>query len=198
MDYKNSPGSLFAVTDMRTFPQYDLAVAYVPGLKNLKIDGVTFAATQPTSGTQGIVTSFADPRTLSGLLGPEFNGPIRAGSGVLSYPANITFMGIDPSVIGRTGFVGSINNLAPVNGTSGQGNYLLNGGWLGINIGGVNTTGYFLDATRPEIANTLNSVNFSAVPEPSSMGLAGLAAGVALLFSRMKSSVAPILRKMKR
>ena len=190
-DYKLDPGQQFTINQIVGLPQYDLAVAYSAELKSLRFEGVQFA-TSTFSGVQiGTVTSFADAYTPEGLLGADFNGPIRAGTTFLSYPNNISFLGIDPNALGRTqNDIFDPNSLGAVAGGSGQGVYL-NGVFQGTTLGGIRTgpraVGYHAAIANPGVLAAVSSVNFTAVPEPTSsalLGVAGLLAAVGSFFRK--------------
>ena len=188
-NHKNPLGLKYSVTDFVVFQDIDTVVAFVPELKNIRLNGVSsIAATSRLSnGTVVINTTAGNAFAEGAPLGETFNGPLRAGEAWVSYPNNIAFNNIDPTVIGRT-VLDDLNfdGLGVLPGASGHGVYnRLTGEYLGQTLGGVTAgpfaTGYFLDISNQVVRDRINNVSFSAVPEPTSVALA--VAGTSLLAS---------------
>lgn len=202
-NHKDLFGVKYSVTDYVVFTDIDTVVAYVPELKNIRLNGVSdiAATSRPVDGSVVINTTSGNAFAAGVPLGEQFNGPLRAGEAWVNYPNNILFNNIDPSVLGRTNLdILNSNGLGVLPGASGHGIYnSLDGSYLGQTLGGSSSgpfaRGFFLDISNQVVRDRINDVSFSAVPEPTSGALALLGLGALAGYKYLRKTIGRIFGK---
>lgn len=196
----NNPGlgTLNRISSIIIHPDYggsagagiDLAVlkfeAAVPGVIN-----VVFAPGMPNQNETVWFSGYGETGDRTrGYVGQD--GFIRAGtSRALSNPPLLGTAANGYMNAQYANYPNFPTDLRTANGDSGGGTWNSNGELWGINIGAstaiTGTTSVFLSTSAPPVRNFIDQYSSTAVPEPSSLALAGAALGVGAWLARRRA-----------
>jgi len=193
-NFNSNPGTVFSPSQVILHPQYssggnhDLALLRFADLNLNRI--LSFAARPPT-GSDLFLAGFGTTGTPAGYTTQD--GFIRAGTSRLLAGVNLPIAGYSREFFGEAFFRPNTrpNDIRAHGGDSGGGVFTQTGDLFGIMIAASSpadgTSTYFLDLSNPAGENRAWIQSITAVPEPSSLlmfGVAGAASALNHLRSR--------------